>query len=177
MALTGCFSATGRLTSPRLRACYISSYLSSTLTSIFPHLSWVGEWVIQFLPSRLIGYLGDLHVPFHLLQVPCPLLRLAFAIGLGFLLRSKCVSQIFDSSGSPAARSVVPLSLFFSFSSLFVYSIPAVLSASPRFLGTSALPSHSSHLTTAPGVALGRAYVGWLRRFASPAKDDSRTGS
>ena len=116
-------------------------------------------------------------VSFHLLQVPCPLLRLAFAIGLGFLLRSKCVSQIFDSSGSPAARSVVPLSLFFSFSSLFVYSIPAVLSASPRFLGTSALPSHSSHLTTAPGLALGRAYVGWLRRFASPAKDDSRTYS
>ena len=54
-------------------------------------------------------------VSFHLLQVPCPLLRLAFAIGLGFLLRSKCVSQIFYSSGSPAARSVVPLSLSFPF--------------------------------------------------------------
>ena len=82
MALTGCFSATGRLTSPRLCARYLSSYLSSglssTLTSICLHLSWVGGGVIQFLPSRLIGYLGDLHGFSPYFTSPLPFLAIGF---------------------------------------------------------------------------------------------------
>ena len=123
MALTGCFSATGRLTSPRLCACYLSSYLSSclssTLISICPHLSWVGGWVIQFLPSRLIGYLGDLHGFFPSFTSPLPFLAIGLCdwpwLSPSIKMRFTNLGALFDSSGSPAARSVVPLSL-----SLFV---------------------------------------------------------
>ena len=135
MALTGCFSATGRLTSPRLCARYLSSYLSSglssTLTSICLHLSWVGGWVIQFLPSRLIGYLGDLHGFFPSFTSPLPFLAIGLCdwpwLSPSIKMRFTNLGALFDSSGSPAARSVVPLSLSLSFPFLLFLFIQFLL--------------------------------------------------